>query len=193
VEKVKMRERLTKDFCRVKQAASTGVHRQISEDFTYNKAKLKHLKKILHNITVALGTMVSAHNEFSRVKGPDISPDGLLGGFGYIIPIKDIKESLISAIKNIENIADCIADELTNPKWGAKDDKDIKKLIKDKKEVEEQVEEEVYGEPDEEEITPEDIITSRELDLSYLEPTKEAAINRAVKASLVRFNVGKQS
>ena len=67
-----MRERLTKQFDRVVNAAGAGTHRQISDDFKYNKAKIKHLKHILHNVTVALGTLTSAHNEFSKVKGPDI-------------------------------------------------------------------------------------------------------------------------
>jgi hypothetical protein len=191
-----MRDRLTDHLERVKTAASSGVHRQISDDFKYNKAKIKHLKKVLHNVTVALGTLTSAHNEFSRIKGPEISPDGLLGGLGYIIPIKDIKDSLMSAMKNVGDIADCIADELTNPKWGAKDDKDVKKLIKEKKEVEEQVEE-IQENPDED-INPEDVVTSEvekegELDLSYLDPKKEEAITKAVQASLIRFNSGKQS
>jgi hypothetical protein len=193
-----MRDRLTGQFDRIKNAAGAGTHRQISEDFKYNKAKIKHLKHILHNVTVALGTLTSAHNEFSKVKGPDISPDGLLGGLGYIIPIKDIKESLITAIKNVGDVADCIADELTNPKWEVQDDKDVKKLIKEKKEVEEQVDEEMSegGESaEEEEIKPDDVITSEsdkaskgdDLDLSYLDANKEAAFNRAVKATLIRF------
>ena len=189
-----MRERLTDQLDRIKTAAASGVHRQISEDFKYNKAKIKHLKKILHNVTVALGTLTSAHNEFSRIKGPDISPDGMLGGLGYIIPLKDIKESLLTAIKNVGDVADCIADELTNPKWDVKDDKDVKKLIKEKKEIEEKVDD-IGDLPEEEGINPEDVVTSEDdLDLSYLDPIKETAITKAVKASLIRFNNnGKQA
>ena len=86
-----MRTRLTQ------RIASGSVRREIPEDFKYNKKKLKHLKHILHNVNIALGTLVSALNEFSRVKGPDISPDGLIGGLGYVLPVKDIKESLKTA------------------------------------------------------------------------------------------------
>ena len=190
-----MRERLTEQLDRIKTAASSGVHRQISDDFKYNKAKIKHLKRILHNVTVAMGTLTSAHNEFAKIKGPDISPDGLLGGLGYILPIKDIKDALLNALKNVSDVADCIADELTNPKWGAQDDKDVKKLIKEKKEVVEDVENISEEGPEvEEEIAPEDVVTSeQELDLSFLDPKKEATFEKAVKASLIRFNNGKQS
>jgi SMC interacting uncharacterized protein involved in chromosome segregation len=128
------RKRLT-----LRKAASQ--RREIPEDFKYNKKKLKHLKHILHNVNVALGTLVSAHNEFSRVKGPDISPDGLLGGLGYVLPVKDIKESLNESIKSLSDVADSLADELTNPHWSAEDDSEVKKLIKEKEEVEEKAEE----------------------------------------------------
>ena len=89
------------------------------------------MKKVLHNVSIALGTLTSSLNEFSRVKGPDISPDGRLGGVGYIMALTDIKQTINSAVHNLGNIADCIADELTNPRWGASEDKEVKELIED--------------------------------------------------------------
>lgn len=204
-----MRKRLTDKLERVKSAASSsGVHRQISDDFQYNKKKLKHLKKILHNVNVALGTMVSALNEFSRVKGPDISPDGMLGGLGYIIPIRDIKEALNQNIHSLSNVADCLADELTNPRWNAEDDKEVKELIKEKEKLEDRVEEETSpesvgeAEPDEvepEDIEPEDIVTSREVGEDFsdcktagINKTAEDKFARLVKDTLVQYkSVGK--
>ena len=83
--------------------------------------------------------------------------------------------------------------------FNVQDDKDVKKLIEEKKEVEEQAEEEVGGEGQDtggEDITPEDVITGKgetdknkdDLDLSFLDSDKAAAFDKAVKASLVRFN-----
>jgi SMC interacting uncharacterized protein involved in chromosome segregation len=188
---MKSRVRITERLAS-KQAASS--RREIPEDFKYNKKKLKHLKHVLHNVNVALGTLVSAHNEFSRVKGPDISPDGMLGGLGYILPIKDIKEALNGCIRNLSDISDSLADELTNPHWETEDDSEVKKLIKEKEEIEEKVEEEVEeGDGTEEEdggITPQDIITSRDFE------TKKAtdeAFAKIVRKSLARFSsIGKQ-
>lgn len=117
--------------------------RNIPDDFRYNPKKLKHLKRILHNVSVALGTLTSSINEFSRMKSPEVSPDGLLGGVGYIIPIKDIKQSLVTSAHELSNIADCIADELTNPRWEAGDDTEVKKLIEEKEKAVEEVEEEI--------------------------------------------------
>jgi hypothetical protein len=174
-----MRERLTDNIERLKSA---GIRREIPEDFKYNSKKLKHLKHILHNVTVALGTLTSSLNEFSKLKGPDVSPDGLLGGIGYIIPLKEIKETINSSIRGLSDIADCLADELTNPRWNAKEDKEVVELIKDKEEVQE----------DFEEINPNDQITVEELeeDIDNKETVdKEATtiLASAVKKSLVNF------
>jgi hypothetical protein len=122
---------------------SNGGRREISEDFKYNTAKLKHVKHILHNVSVALGTLTSAQHEFSRFKGRDVSPDGQLGGLGYIMSLKDIKDGLSSSIRTLSDISDTFADELTNPKWEAKEDKEVKDLLKEKEKVEEKVEEEI--------------------------------------------------
>lgn len=177
-----MRERLSWDYDKV---AAAALRREISDGFKYNKKKLKHLKQILHNITVAQGTLVSALNIFSRVKGRDISPDGMLGGLGYIMPLRSIKESLIQSIQQIGDIADCLADELTNPKWNAEDDTEVKKLIKEKEEVEEQAEEEVE-EGIEEGITPDDVITSTEK-VANLSANMEKTFALAVRDHLTRI------
>lgn len=205
------RKRLT-----LRKAASQ--RREIPEDYKYNKKKLKHLKHILHNVNVALGTLVSAHNEFSRVKGPDLSPDGLLGGIGYVLPIKDIKASLNESIKSLSEMADSLADELTNPHWSAEDDSEVKKLIKEKENVEEKAEEvqdednapeddEPEEEPSEDEpveeknkvpteppkdnsVTPEDVVTSKE----FQKTASNDAFAKLVKESLVRFSsIGKKA
>jgi len=176
-----MRERLTDHPERIKTAAAGK--RQIPDDYKYNPKKIKHLKHILHNVSVALGTLTSALNEFSRLKGPEISPDGLLGGVGYIIPIQDIKQALISSIHSLGNVADSIADELTNPKWNIQDDKEVKKLIEEKEDVLEKVEEE---------INPDDVMTAKE-ELIDQDINKEASIKKAnvltaaVKKELMSF------
>jgi hypothetical protein len=213
---MKSRVRITQ---RMAAGKGNSNRREIPEDFKYNKRKLKPLKRILHNVNVALGTLVSAHNEFSRIKGPDISPDGMVGGLGYILPIKDVKEALNVCIRSLSDVSDSLADEMTNPHWGAEEDNEVKKLIKEKEEVEEQVNEteealeesdepsEESDEPSEEsdgpseesdepkkkddpDITPQDIITSR--DFENKKATDENFF-KFVQESLVRFSsIGKQ-
>jgi hypothetical protein len=190
-----MRTRLTE---RISKQSASGLRREIAEGFKYDKKKLKHLKRILHNVTVALGTLSSALHEFSRIKGPDISPDGMLGGLGYIMPLKEVKEVLNTGIKNLSDVADSIADEMTNPNWDAGDDKEVKKLLKEKEETEELVEEaeEVTDEvPEEEPEQDDDVVNPKEvMTSSDLEKRVASYFSEAVQQNLVRFNsIGKNS
>jgi flagellar biosynthesis GTPase FlhF len=143
-----MRKRLTS------KNAAGSLRREISDDFKYDKKKLKHLHRILHNVNVALGTLGSALGEFGKVKGPMISPDGLLGGLGYVMPLKDIKEIINTSIHKLSDVADSLADEMSNPHWNARDDKETKELIKEKEKVEEETQE-VMDAPESEEGTEE--------------------------------------
>lgn len=151
-----MRARLTDNPGRLIQATSGASRREIPDDYKYKPAKAKHLKHILHNVSVALGTLTSSLNEFSRVKGPDISPDGRLGGMGYIMALTDIKQTINSTVHNLSNIADCLADELTNPKWNVADEKETKDLIKEKDKAVEKVDEVS------DDINPDDLTTNEE-------------------------------
>lgn len=163
---------------------SGNMRRAIPEDYKYNPKKLKHLKSILHNVSVALGTLSSALNEFSKLKGPDISPDGMLGGVGYIIPIREIKQTLNNSVHGLSDLADCIADELTNPRWNAREDKEVKKLIKEKDKITDEVEEQIE---EQEDINPNDIVTVSE------KKAQDMSIRAAVRQSLINTVKTKES
>jgi len=194
-----MRKRLTDnpEMMRIAGSGGGGVRREIPEDFKYNPKKLKHLKHILHNVTVALGTLTSCLSEMSKVKGPDVSPDGLLGGRGFIMPLKEMKETIYNTVHSLGNVADSIADELENPKWNIKD-KEVDELIKEKEEVEEKVEkvqedmgtEEDFGvKDDDNDINPEELITAEE----YISEKAEKMLKKAVTENLVNyFHVNKR-
>lgn len=196
-----MRKRLTE---RQARQAAAGLRREISEDFKYDKKKIKHLQKILHNVNISLGTLGSALHEFSRIKGPTISPDGLLGGLGYIMPIKSVKEVITTSVHNLSEVADSLADELTNPHWHSEDDKETKELIKEKEKVEEETQKvldapegdldngpEPTEEPAEEGIQPEDIVTSQELvaeEARIASKKTDKVLSDKVRQALLRFS-----
>ena len=201
-----MRKRLTDDPERFKTAAAPK--REIPDDFKYNPKKLKHLKKALHNVTISLGTLTSSLIEFSKLKGPEVSPDGLLGGRGYIMPVKDVKETLNNAARGLSDIADTLADELSNPRWQVKDDKDVKKLLKEKEEAiekveevdedinpddlttveEEETEEEVQPEEEQPELPPDlDQDNTEKIESQELKNAREKVLKTAVQKSLVNF------
>jgi hypothetical protein len=150
--------------------------------FDYDPSKATILKKALHNINVSLGTMISAMKELSILRGSEITPDGMLGGRGFIMPFKDVKAKINAAITDLSDVTDTLADELTNPKWGLSDSE--KKKVKQENEVVEEevqeVEEVVPGaettdtenkdlppdvsKPPLEDINPEDVVNSFEVD-----------------------------
>jgi hypothetical protein len=155
------------------------------DGFEYDPSKATVLKKALHNVNVSLGTLLSAMKDLSLLRGSEITPDGMLGGRGFIMPFKDMKSKINSAVNDLSDITDTIADELTNPKWGLTPD-EKKKVKKEKEEIEEEIveiEETVPGDkpaddkpvgeeapsqpldkPETDTIVPEDVVNSAEVD-----------------------------
>lgn len=163
-----------------KRETTKGVLKREIEGFDYDPSKATVLKKALHNINVSLGTMISAMKELSILRGSDITPDGMLGGRGFIMPFRDLKAKISDAITNLSDVTDTLADELTNPKWGLSPI-EKKKVKEENNEVEEEiqeVEEVVPGEkdketnldeapevnPDLEDLNPDDVVDSFEID-----------------------------
>jgi hypothetical protein len=157
------------------------------DGFEYDSSKAAVLKKALHNINVSLGTMISAMKDLSMLRGSEVTPDGLLGGRGFVMPFKDMKQKLNIAINDLSDVTDTLADELTNPKWGLsaverkrvrKETENIEEEIGEIEEVlpgtdpldkadesEEIVEEEGTSENlDLQDINPEDVVDSSEVD-----------------------------
>ena len=119
------RERLTTKFAatadkreKQKPKAPAGEMVRNFEGFDYDPSKAKYLKKALHNINVSLGTMLAAMKDLSLIRGSEVTPDGMLGGRGFIMTFREIKSLLNQAVGNLSDVTDTLADELTNPRWG---------------------------------------------------------------------------
>lgn len=179
------RDRLTLRVAAAESAAekkknSRGDVARNIEGFEYDQSKAVPLKKALHNINVSLGTLISAMKDLSILRGSEITPDGMLGGRGFIMPFKELKVKLSNAITDLSDVTDTLADELTNPNWGLSDSE--KRKVKKENEIiddkVEEVEEVVPGEapsenndlppevekPDLNEISPEDVVDSFEVE-----------------------------
>jgi hypothetical protein len=109
-------------------------------DFDYDPSKATVLKKALHNINVSLGTLISAMKDLSILRGSEITPDGMLGGRGFIMPFKDMKSKISTAVTDLSDVTDTLADELTNPKWGLSTG-EKKKVKQENEQIEEEVQE----------------------------------------------------
>ena len=64
--------------------------RNITPEYAFNPKNIKNLAKVLRSSTAAMGHAMSAYSTFTKIKSADVSPDGALGGKGYIQKIMDM-------------------------------------------------------------------------------------------------------
>ena len=91
--------------------------REIQEDFEFNPKKLKPLAKCLRSTLMALGHAQSAYNEFTRLKSAQVSPDGSLGGKGYIQKIAEMRRQFMNCSEALSSLSDTLYDEINAPHW----------------------------------------------------------------------------
>jgi hypothetical protein len=112
------------------------LKRAIPQGYQYDPKALKPLARMLWAMSVSLGHAMTAHRQFAKVKSSTISPDGLIGGRGYVMAIKDVRKTLYDACENLSAISDTIHDELNAPHWKPKlaqlekdDVEDVERLV----------------------------------------------------------------
>jgi hypothetical protein len=124
---------------------TTGpAERDITEDFVFNARYLKPIAEVLRSSLMALGHATSAHSRLVKVKSRNISPDGNLGGKGYIQKIPDMRRQLMNCVEVLSAITDTIHDELNAPHWApgedaldARDRDEVKEIVEEAEEIRE--------------------------------------------------------
>lgn len=131
--------------------------RLIGEDFNYSPKNLKPLARVLRSCLAGLGHVLSAYNTFAKVKSARVSPDGSLGGKGYISKIADMRRQFMNCVEALSALSDTLYDEVNAPHWSvlsrqeeSGDKKEIAEMIGDVEQIrsdpqewaEEQIEEE---------------------------------------------------
>ena len=91
--------------------------RNIDPDYEYNAKNLKPLAQTLRSALMALGHIQTARTTFTKIRSQTISPDGNLGGKGYVLPIKDIRKQLSNCDEALSAITDAIYDEMQAVHW----------------------------------------------------------------------------
>ncbi len=116
--------------------------RTINEDFTFNPRYLKPLATAMRSALMALGHVTSAHARFVKVKSRNVSPDGSLGGQGYIQSISDMRRQLMNCIEALSAFTDTVYDELNAPHWNPSEDTlsprdrdEVKEIVEDAEEI----------------------------------------------------------
>ena len=169
--------------------------REISENFIFNAKHLKPLAQILRSTLMALGHATSAHARLVKVKSRNVSPDGSLGGKGYIQKIPDMRRQLMNCIEVLSASSDTLYDELNAPHWhpdadimSPRDREEVKEIVEDAEEIkedpegwaeeqEEEFEEEIEEKLDEEGVSDEiggDPVEDEE-DAGFLSPFGKTA------------------
>jgi hypothetical protein len=113
-------------------------------DYQFNPTNLKPLAKTLRAALSALGHAESAYSTFTKIKSSTISPDGSLGGRGYIMKISEIRRQLMNAVEVLSSITDTLYDEMRAPHWdpaieeqGTRERDEVKDIMSDAEEIKE--------------------------------------------------------
>lgn len=120
------------------------TEREIGEDFVFNPRHLKPMAQVLRSSLMALGHATSAHSRLVKLKSRNVSPDGNLGGRGYIQKIPDMRRQLMNCIEVLSAMSDTLYDELSAPHWNpaedtldARDREEVREIVEDAEEIKE--------------------------------------------------------
>lgn len=126
---------------------SGPIRRDIrARNFDWSPESLRNLAKILWSAQRAHSYAITALRVFSKMPSSQFSPDGLLGGRGYIQQVKDMRSSLSASVEALSSFTDTIHDEINADHWSNIDDPDSDSLISDTEQVKSDPEEFVSGE-----------------------------------------------
>ena len=140
--------------------------RKIPPDYNYNPKKRKALAKVLRATSAALGHSLSAYSTFTKIKSADVSPDGCLGGKGYVFKINEMRKAYMNAVEALSALSDSLYDEVQAPHWSVisrqetPEDKDeVAQIVSEAEEIREDPQE--WAEEQEEEISEKPMKTAR--------------------------------
>jgi hypothetical protein len=86
--------------------------RAIPADFKHDIANRAPLEEVAESIKIAQEHFANSYGILASLDTPELSPDGKLGGAGFIRSIEDIKASLAQAILAASTLSDTVVDEL---------------------------------------------------------------------------------
>lgn len=155
--------------------------RAIDPDYEYNPRNLKPLAKVLRSALMALGHIQTARSVFTKIKSQKVSPDGNLGGRGYVMPIKDIRKQFGNCDEALSAITDTIYDEINALHWhpdvkdtgGNRRDRDsVKEIMDDVEEIRED---------------PEDWAEREEAEMDAEGPNEEDGVTKLASTKAARL------
>jgi hypothetical protein len=96
---------------------SNSAKRDIPKGHEFSTKAIKPLARTLFSTSMALGHAVSAYKEFTRAKSSNLSPDGMLGGKGYVLKVAEVRVKLQEACELLSTLTDTLHDEINADHW----------------------------------------------------------------------------
>ncbi len=131
--------RFIKDHGDDSSAWAWGQHppsqRTMDKNHQFNKRCSKDMARVLRATLSALGHAMSAYSVFAKIKSRDISPDGNLGGRGYIMEIKGMRRQYMNIVEALSALSDTLYDEMTADHWKEVQEKMVQKVMQDIEEI----------------------------------------------------------
>jgi len=93
------------------------IKREIPKDHSFDPKALRPMSRALWATSVALGHALAAYKQINRLKSGSVSPDGRLGGKGYILTVVEARKRLFNACESLSSVADTLHDEIKAPHW----------------------------------------------------------------------------
>jgi hypothetical protein len=94
-----------------------NVRREGLETYKFKETGMKAVAKTYKHLADAFLASTKAMATFTSCKSSEVSPDGKLGGQGYIKPVKEIRKSLAECINLMSELIDTFHDEVNSPYW----------------------------------------------------------------------------
>lgn len=120
----------------------SSLARNIPKGHDFNKKALKPLAKALFASSISLGHALTAYRYISRLKSVTVSPDGKLGGQGYVMDLGEMRKKLYEVSEGLSAISDTLYDELQAPHWKPKlaqldedDQNDVNRFIEEAEDI----------------------------------------------------------
>jgi len=135
--------------------------REMTPTFQFQPSAAKPLAAALRSSLMALGHCQSAQNTFVKIKSATVSPDGSLGGKGYIQKISDMRRQFANCAEVLSALSDTLYDEIHAPHWNpaieenlsGRDREQVEEILSDAEEIREDPE--GWAEEEEEEMDEE--------------------------------------
>jgi hypothetical protein len=93
--------------------------RKITPDFAFDPKNTKPLARVMRSTNAAMGHAMAAYAIFTKIKSADVSPDGSLGGKGYIQKIAEMRRAYMNVVEALSAMSDTLYDEIRAPHWAA--------------------------------------------------------------------------